>query len=248
MLAVATRVVDRSVLHLLRLWLTVPVEDEREKGPPRASKQGTPQGGVISPLLANIYLHWFDRAFHGETGPATWANARLVRYADDFVVLARWQGPRLVAWLERVLERRLGLVVNREKTRIVKLKDEGTSFDFLGFTLGWVPDLKGRGHRYLAVRPSEKTLVRERGALREIVNIHAGCMPIPMLVKRLNRHLLGWANYFNLGYPRHVFRRVNSYVRDRLCGHLGRRSQRRYRAPDGKTMYEHLADLGLVYL
>lgn len=246
MKAVEQRVVDRSVLHLLRLWLTAPVVDEREGGPPRPSKQGTPQGGVISPLLANIFLHWFDVFFHGHDGPANWAKARLVRYADDFVVLAHRQGPRLCAWVEGVLEGRMGLVVNREKTRIVKLKEKGASFDFLGFTFGWMPDLQGRGHRYLGVRPSEKALARERAALREIVSIRSGCMPLPDLVGGLNRHLKGWANYFDFGYPRHVFRRVNDYVRDRLCRHLKRRSQRRYRVPDGKTLYAHLAELGTV--
>jgi RNA-directed DNA polymerase len=248
MKAVEQRVVDRSVLHLLRLWLTVPVVDEREGGPPRPSTKGTPQGGVISPLLANIFLHWFDRAFHGENGPANWAKARLVRYADDFVVLAHWQGPRLREWVERVLERRLGLVVNREKTRIVKLKEEGAAFDFLGFTFGWMPDLRGQGHRYLAVRPSEKALIRERAALRDIVGTHATWMPLTKLIGRLNLHLRGWANYFDFGYPRHVFRRVNYYVRDRLHRHLKRRSQRRFRPPEGTTLYAHLADLGLVSL
>ena len=98
------------------------------------------------------------------------------------------------------------------------------------------------------MRPSEKALAREREAVREIVSIRAGCMPIPLLVRRVNRHLLGWANYFDFGYPRHVFRRVNHYVHDRLVRHLNRRSQRRYRPPEGTTMYAHLADLGLVYL
>jgi RNA-directed DNA polymerase len=248
MKAVEQRVVDRKVLHLLRLWLTVPVVDEREGGPPRPSTKGTPQGGVISPLLANIFLHWFDVAFHGQNGPANWANARLVRYADDFVVLARWQGDRLRAWIERVLESRLGLVVNREKTRIVRLKEEGAALDFLGFTLQYLPDLKGRGHRYLAAVPSKKALGKEREALRGIVNQRAGCMPLPKLVRRLNRHLQGWANYFDFGYPRAALRHINHFVRDRLHRHLRRRSQRRYRAPEGKTLYEHLADLGLVLL
>jgi RNA-directed DNA polymerase len=248
MRAIEQRVVDRSVLHLLRLWLMAPVKDEREGGPPRPSTKGTPQGGVISPLLANIFLHWFDRFFHGQDGPASWANARLVRYADDFVVLARSQGPRLRAWVEGVLEGRMGLVVNRDKTRVVKLKEKGAAFDFLGYTFGLVPDLYGRGHRYLAVRPSEKALARERGVLREIVGTRAGRVPITKLVWRLNRHLLGWANYFTFGYPGHVFRRVNWWLRERLTRHLRRRSQRRYRPPEGKTMCQHLADLGLVVL
>ena len=247
MKAVEQRIVDRSVLHLLRLWLTVAVKDEREKGPPQANKQGTPQGGVISPLLANVYLHWFDKAFHGAAGPANWANARLVRYADDFVVLARYQGQRLRGWMERVLESRLGLAVNREKTRIVSVKEVGATFDFLGFTFGRVPSQRGLGS-YLAVRPSEKAFARERDAIREIVNRHAGMMPLPWLLKRLNRQLLGWANYFNYGYSRPVLRRVNTFVYERLCRHLGRRSQRRYKAPEGKTLYGHFTDLGLVRL
>ena len=128
------------------------------------------------------------------------------------------------------------------------MKEEGCAFDFLGFTFGWLPDLRGRGTRYLAVRPSEKALASERDALREIVCTGTTTQPLPILVGRLNRHLRGWANYFDFGYSRHAFRRVNAYVRDRLVRHLKRRSQRRYRAPEGKTMYGHLADLGLVCL
>ncbi len=86
------RIADRTVLKLIRMWLETPVVERPEQGgPPKVSrsKQGTPQGGVISPLLANLYLHWFDKVFHGSQGPAQWAKAKLVRYADDFVVLAR---------------------------------------------------------------------------------------------------------------------------------------------------------------
>ena len=85
---------------------------------------------MISPLLANIYLHDFDRAFHGPDGPAQFAQARLVRYADDFVVLARWMGPRLVAWLERTLEQDLRLTLNRAKTRVVEVKAPQQALDF----------------------------------------------------------------------------------------------------------------------
>jgi RNA-directed DNA polymerase len=94
--------------------------------------KGTPQGGVISPLLANIYLHWFDEVFHRQSGPAQWANAKLVRYADDFVVMARFQSGKLIGFIESKLEGWLGLEINREKTRVVKLNEKGTALDFLG--------------------------------------------------------------------------------------------------------------------
>jgi RNA-directed DNA polymerase len=83
--------------------------------PPKVSrsKQGTPQGGVISPLLANLYLHWFDKLFHRGDGPYRWADARLIRYADDFVILAKYVGPRITTFVEQTLQGRFGLTVNR---------------------------------------------------------------------------------------------------------------------------------------
>ena len=132
------RVVDRSVLALIRMWLATPVvEPGGGPGEPEKrsrSQQGTPQGGVISPLLANIYLHWFDTLFYRARGPATWAQAKLVRYADDFVVLARCQSPRLTGWIEAKIEGWLGLEINRDKTRVVDLREKQASLDFLGYT------------------------------------------------------------------------------------------------------------------
>ncbi len=100
MACVKMRIADRSVLRLIKMWLEAPVIEVKEgrNTPPNGNPKGTPQGGVISPLLANIYLHWFDKLFHRHDGPAQWAKARLVRYTDDFVVLARYQGDRLTGW------------------------------------------------------------------------------------------------------------------------------------------------------
>jgi RNA-directed DNA polymerase len=132
------RIADRSVLTLIRRWLQTPVVEapQGKGGAAQASRpgKGTPQGGVISPLLANLYLPWFDRPFHGPSGPAHWARAKLVRYADDFVVLARDVSPKLKGVLETWLETRMGLEINREKTRVIDLKQKGASLDFLGFT------------------------------------------------------------------------------------------------------------------
>jgi RNA-directed DNA polymerase len=248
---VRMRVVDRSVLKLIRMWLETPVMEKGSDGEPdkwTRPRKGTPQGGVISPMLSNLYLHRFDKLFHQADGPAKWANARLVRYADDFVVLARYQGGRLTSWIESRLEGWLGLEINREKTRVVKLKEEKASLDFLGFTFRYYDDLKGQGWRYLNVSPSAKALKREREKLH-IMTDHRQCFkPIPRLIEELNRHLKGWRNYFDFGYPRVAFREINTYIRYRLMQHLRRRSQRPFRPPEGVSYYEQIQRFGLVSL
>ena len=243
------RITDRSVLQLIRMWLESPVVDgggssgEPEKWS-RAGK-GTPQGGVISPLLSNLYLHWFDKVFC-RSREAAEANARLVRYADDFVVLApRKIGPELNRFIEDKLENWLGLEINREKTRVVSLKEKGASLDFLGFTFRYYDDLQGRGWRYLNVAPSAKALKKEREKLKEMTGPNQSFQPIPKLIEGLNRQLDGWANYFRFGYPKEAFRKINWYVRDRLKRHLRRRSQRPFRPPEGTTYYKHLNQMGL---
>ncbi len=252
--ALRTRVVDRSVLSLIGMWLTAVVveEDKESGGPPKINrpKQGTPQGGVISPLLANLYLHWFDKKFHGEQGPYQWANARLVRYADDFVIMARFVDHRIRNFVESQLEGRFGLKINRDKTRVVKLRSDpaGESLDFLGYTFRYDKDRHGRPHRYLNMFPSKKALVRERQKLWEMTGPKMCFKPIRGLIAEVNLHLRGWANYFSRGYSRQAFRQINAHVRDRLTRHLKRRSQRPYRPPKGVTWYAQLTRLGLVYL
>ena len=244
------RIADRSVLKLLRMWLETPVIERDERGRTKASRptQGTPQGGVISPLLANVYLHWFEKAFYGPDGPARWAKAKLVRYADDFVILARYQSARLIDWTESLLEGRFRLTVNRNKTRVVNLNRAGASLDFLGFTFRYDRDLRGRDHRYLNVFPSKKSLSRLRTRVREMTGSNLGCRPVDEVIGRLNRMLAGWKNYFQHGYPRWAFRQVNWFVLKRLVGHLQRRSQRSFRLPEGMSFYAHLPARGLRWL
>ena len=160
------RISDRTVLKLVRMWLETPVVEETADNGTKVTRpeQGTPQGGVISPLLANIYLHWFDKRFHAKDGPAQWAKARLVRYADDFVVMARYQGPQLVAWVEKKLEDWLGLKINRNKTRIVDLNEQGTHLDFLGYQFRYDRSQFNSG-RYLNWGPSVKSVKRERAKI-----------------------------------------------------------------------------------
>jgi RNA-directed DNA polymerase len=212
-----------------------------EEGSLKQLLSGTPQGGVISPLLSNIYLDYLDTVWQERCG----GLGRLVRYADDFVVLARYQGTRLTNWLENHLEGRFRLTINREKTSVVNLRTEGSSLDFLGFTFRYDRDLKGRGHRYLNVAPSRKALTRVRHNLRERISSHRCFVPLPKLIAELNRWLRSWANYFDHGYPRKAFRDVNHFVRERLTRHLQRRSQRPFRPPEGHTFYAQLHALGL---
>jgi RNA-directed DNA polymerase len=246
MACLGMRIADRSVLRLVRMWLEAPVVDKTEDNQTKVHRpgQGTPQGGVISPLLANLYLHWFDKRFHAADGPVQWAKARLVRYADDFVVMARYQGKQLVGTVETLLEDWLGLKINRDKTRVVNLQEEGAQLDFLGYTFKYVPDQYGRGTRYLNLCPSAKALERERAKLHEMTSSRMGWKPLDEFIRDLNRHMVGWANYFKLGYPRQSFRALNAYVRDRLVGHLRRRSQRPLRPAEGTSWYHLLAQLG----
>jgi RNA-directed DNA polymerase len=248
MACVERRIADRSVLGLIRMWLRCPVVEPPNQpgGHPKIHRpdKGTPQGGVISPLLANLFLHWFDWAFHQPSGPATWAKARLVRYADDFVVLARYVGGRISRWIEATLERWMGLELNREKTRIVELTDPGAKLDFLGFTFRYDRDLYGGGHRYWNLVPSEKAMAREREALRQMTSPSAGCIPLPDLLRAISLQMRGWANYFRLGYPKLAFRELNWFTQSRVWRHLRHRSQRRYRPPQGKSFRQHLVDEG----
>ena len=244
------RIADRSVLRLIRLWLRCPVVDEDDQGRRRTThpRQGTPQGGVISPLLANVYLHDFDRAFHGPDGPAQFANARLVRYADDFVVLARYMGPRVVAWLEGTLEQTLRLTVNRTKTRVVRVTAPQQSLDFLGFTVRYLRDQRGRSHRYLAVGPSSRSQARVREKLRDLTRASAK-RSLADTVAAVNTLLRGWRAYFRYGYPRHAFRALNHYLRVRFWCFLRNRSQRRSRPfRQGESLYAGLQRYGLQYL
>ncbi|MFC1612063.1 reverse transcriptase domain-containing protein, partial [Myxococcota bacterium] len=246
MAALRVRITDRTVLKLIRMWLKAPVIDERDGGGPRRRHQGTPQGGVISPLLANVFLHWFDVFFHSVTGPGHWAYAKLVRYADDAVVLARYQGPQLRQWLEDTLEIRMELQINRAKTRVVDLQTPGESFDFLGYTFRYDRDLLGGSHRYLNVGPSKKATAREREKLRSLISARTASVPLPELVTSLNRHLRGWLNYFSYGYPAMAHRVIRNHLNTRLRQHLRRRSQRPYRLPKGVTLHQHLQQMGLL--
>jgi RNA-directed DNA polymerase len=238
------RVSDGAVLRLVRLWLTAPVKEQGK--PLTRPTAGTPQGGVISPLLANSFLHWFDRKFLSDLGPASWAKARLIRYADDFVVMAKWMSPKIISFIEETIEGRLGLVLNREKTKIVKLRQVGDSLDFLGYTFRRERSLIGLG-TYIRVEASPKALERIRETLRETTGPGRCFMPVMDVIKQVTRQVRGWLNYFRVGHPDRVKRKVIQFTEGRVIRHLRRRSQRPYRPPKGTSLYDHIRSLGLVF-
>ena len=264
------RISDRSVLELIRMWLRCHVyEEQKDKGCTGKSRIakirrklsrkltkfkgnrgefkitkptcGTPQGGVISPLLANIFLNKLDKSFHCQPeSPLNFANARLVRYADDFVVLARYMGRRITNWLEYTVEDQLKLRINLEKTKVVKMKNQGETLDFLGFTMRYDKDLHGRNRTYLNIFPSKKATDKHREKLRTVTNSGYKHTITDTIVK-VNEINLGWKNYFRKGYPRKCFRDINWFVLDRFKSFINHRSQRRCRPlKKGESIYAGL--------
>jgi RNA-directed DNA polymerase len=239
MKAVEFRIADRQVLHLIRLWLTAPIIEKDEQG--RTTKKrpdkGTPQGGVISPMLANVYLHWFDKVFHGVDGPFKFANARMIRFADDFVIMANYVGNRVISWVEVKIETWMGLKLNPEKAKVFHTMKPGMTLDFLGYSFRYDRSLNEGWCRYWNRFPSKKSMQRARNKIHELTSKRWGCLPIEEVVRRLNRFLIGWSNYFKTGYPRESFGKLNSYVMWRMYQFLSRRSQRPFKLPEGMSWY-----------
>lgn len=218
---VERRIADGSILSLLRRWLRAGVLQEGEVHP---TAQGTPQGGVISPLLANIYLDQLDKAFEGwgvtERGPR---EAALVRYADDFVILS--QAP--VWGLRRKVHRQLqemGLELKLEKTRVVKAEE---GFDFLGFRFVKVPVKKHRRGRVILFSPTSKSVQRAKEEVRERLGRGQMSEPVEEVVRRVNWFLRGWSNYFRHSNASRAFKLVQEYVNEKLRRFLQRRRQKR---------------------
>jgi len=247
MKTVEFRIADRQVLHLIRMWLTAPIIEKDEQGQTTRKQpdRGTPQGGVISPLLANLYLHWFDKVFHGTDGPFKFADARLIRFADDFVIMARYADKRIPEWVEAKIETWMGLAINREKTKVVKARQAGMTLDFLGYSFRYDRSLYNKNRRYWNRIPSKKSLKRLRTAVHEITT--KGCRPIDEVVKRLNFLLRGWSNYFGTGYPSRSFNALNIYVQKRIRQFLKRLSQRPFKPPEEMSWYKFIYERLKVY-
>jgi RNA-directed DNA polymerase len=222
MRSVARRVSDGKMLRLIKAWLKTPVEETDERGNRRmtggkGSQMGTPQGGVISPLLANIYMNRFLRFFVERRKDREFA-ARLVNYADDFVILSRGRAKDALEWTRRVMAA-IGLSLNETKTCIRNGRRE--HFDFLGYTFGPGRSRKD-GRWYLGAKPSKRAVRRLKEKVR--MQLRPGNMePLPDVVRALNRLLGGWANYFSHGGTSVAYRAIDSHVYERMRNFLRRR-------------------------
>jgi RNA-directed DNA polymerase len=219
---VARRIVDRQMLHLIKMWLKVPVEERDENGKRRltggkGNDRGTPQGGVISPLLANLYMNRMLKGFR-QTRRGEQFQAQIVAYADDFVILSRGKAKEALEWTRGVLGR-LGLTLNEKKTSVRDASEE--RFDFLGYTFG--PHYSMRtGREYIGYSPSNQSVGRIKenvGDLLEPSNVK----PWAEVRERLNQKLRGWRAYCSRGSVAKAYRAVDEYVYDAVRHFLRRR-------------------------
>jgi RNA-directed DNA polymerase len=219
---VARRIVDRDVLHLIKMWLKAPIEERDEHGNKRmtggkSSTCGTPQGGVASPLLANLYMNRFLK-FWRITGRGEAFQARVINYADDFVILSRGYAAEALDWTRKVLTR-IGLTLNEAKTSIKQARSE--RFDFLGYTFG-PHRYRKDGHWYLGASPSKKSVQRVKQKVGDL--LRPSNVGIWEEVRdRLNQKLRGWAAYFGYGTRYQAYRAVDNHVYQRVRDFLTRR-------------------------
>jgi RNA-directed DNA polymerase len=228
MKCIARRIVDRNVLHLIKQWLKSPVEEKDRSGKRRMSggkksTRGVPQGGVISPLLANLYINRFLKHWRmTERGKVFWAH--VVSYADDFVILSLGGGQQALEWTRNVM-RQMRLTLNEEKTAIRDAQKE--PFDFLGYTFETVW-LKKDGSRYIGAMPSKVSIDRLKRKVRERLQPQEKG-PWPEVCKRLNALLKGWSAYFSYGTTQPAFRAVERNVYERVRRFLVQRHRMRSR-------------------
>lgn len=220
MKSVRRRVSDGSILELIKMWLEAPFIDEDDDGTRRtipSGDEGTPQGGVVSPLLANIYMNRFLK-FWKQQGYESELDARIVNFADDFVILTRGHAEEALAVTRGFMEA-VGLKLNEEKTQIRDVSRE--DLEFLGYRFGWEYN-RCTGQKYLAAQPAKSRLKRLRRKVRNILTEHIA-RPWEMACRRLNQYLDGWANFFSYGTTSLAYAKVDGYVIRRVQEHLARR-------------------------
>lgn len=220
MKSVARRISDGSVLKLIKMWLKAPIIEEDEDGTKRtepAGEHGTPQGGVISPLLANLYMNRFLKFWRLQKLDER-LDAQVVNYADDFVILTRGHAEEAYQVTKWVMNK-MGLTLNEKKTQIVNADEE--TFGFLGYEFGW-EYFRKTGHTYIAAQPSKTSVSRLKRKIRRWLK-RAQMLPWKWLRRKLNQVLGGWANYFSYGTRTLAYRAVDNYVYEQVSNLLAKR-------------------------
>jgi RNA-directed DNA polymerase len=246
--SVARRIVDRHMLRLIKLWLKAPIEERddddgtRRMSGGKSNTRGTPQGGVASPMLANIYMNRFLKYWR-LTGRGEAFRAHVIAYADDFVILSRGCAAEAVAWTKAVMTR-LGLTLNEAKTSLKNARQE--RFDFLGYSFG-PHRYKADGKWYLSASPSKKSMQRFKTKVGNLL-VPGNNDPWPEVRDTLNRSLSGWSNYFCYGTRRSAFRGVDRYVYERVRDFLARRHKVAGRGTRRFSMEIVYGELGLLRL
>jgi RNA-directed DNA polymerase len=210
------------MLHLIKMWLSVPAEERDDKGNRRmtgSQGKGTPQGGVISPLLANLYMNRFLKHWR-KTGKGEQYRAVIVNYADDFVILSRGHAAEAREWTGRVMSR-IGLTLNEAKTSVKNARQE--TFNFLGYTFGPMRHWKD-GRWYTATRPADKAIGKLKRAVYDLLQ-PSQVSPWEEVCDQLNQQLRGWKAYFSYGSLHKAYREIDAYVYDRVRYFLRRRHQ-----------------------
>jgi group II intron reverse transcriptase/maturase len=215
--SVARRIVDGAMLHLIKMWLEAPVEESDEQGNKNRSTRnrdegkGTPQGAPISPLLSNLYMRRFVLGWK-KLGHEKRLEARIVNYADDLVICCRGRAEEALARMRDIMTK-LKLTVNETKTRVCSLPEE--KFDFLGYTFGRCYSPK-TGRAYVGTTPAQKRVVRICETISEMTGRDQTLLDQAMVVAKLNRTMIGWANYFCLGPVSKAYRVVDRHACNRL--------------------------------
>jgi len=239
---VAMRISDIHVIHLIKLWLKAPVIEDGKMSGGKKTKVGTPQGGVISPLLANIYLNLVDKLVRSHQA---FRGVEIIRYADDFVLMGSKIERGVISAMTSLLKR-MGLDLNKEKTRLLQVRNEPV--DFLGFTFHFRKSRYAEGEKYLSVHPSKKAFQNLVTGIREELIMYRNRNSTDT-VRMLNYKLRGWLNYFTIegvSYTGVTRRKLQMYLRDRLFRHQKRKSQRYRYAHCRGTFRRWINEYGLV--
>lgn len=245
-IALRERIVDKRVIDLIKKWLRSPVRKDGKDIGGKKKKTGTPQGGVISPLLSNIYLNLLDRIVTHPKSLFTRQGIEMVRYADDFILMGKKINEEVIAELKSLL-RRMELKLNEEKTELVDARLE--RFDFLGFTFSYDRNLyPPKWKRYWNIEPSKGSQQKVRDNIKTTLQKIGHYNPI-QVTKVLNNIQRGWLNYFDIpgvSYSSKANRRLRNYLRERLNRYYNRKSQRKCRLYRQQAFEELVRKYGLI--